>query len=182
MISKIEAVIKKVLGKDVKFSVTASEKPEFGHYSTNAAFFVKGDPQKLADEIRQQAKDFFEKVEAKGKFINFWISKNALLEELNKVIKTPKFKIKNLKLKINIEFISANPTGPLTMANGRGGFLGDVLANVLERAGHKVTREYYINDAGNQIKLLGERIQDAEGNPPAGGPERESMLYKGEYF
>ena len=158
MISKIEAVIKKVLGKEVKFSVTASEKPEFGHYSTNAAFFVKGDPQKLADEIRQQAKNFFEKVEAKGKFINFWISKNALLEELNKVIKTPKFKIKNLKLKINIEFISANPTGPLTMANGRGGFLGDVLANVLERVGHKVTREYYINDAGNQIKLLGESI------------------------
>jgi len=84
--------------------------------------------------------------------------------------------------KINIEFVSANPTGPLTMANGRGGFYGDALANILKAYGHKVTREYYINDAGNQVKLLGESILATEGNPPARGPEREAMLYKGEYI
>ena len=181
MISKIEAVIKKVLGKEVKFSVTASEKPEFGHYSTNAAFFVKGDPQKLADEIRQQAKNFFEKVEAKGKFINFWISKGALLNELGEVLKYPpslrKAELRKGKQKICLEFISANPTGPLTMANGRGGFLGDVLANVLERVGHKVTREYYINDAGNQIKLLGESVLAALGKA-----EPKDTHYQGNYI
>ena len=67
------------------------------------------------------------------------------------------------------------------MANGRGGFYGDVLANILEAVEHKVTREYYINDAGNQVRLLGESILAAEGNPPAGGPDREE-LYKGEYI
>src|SRR3989338_8102252 len=180
MISKIEAVIKKVLGKEVKFSVTASEKPEFGHYSTNAAFFVKGDPQKLADEIRQQAKNFFEKVEAKGKFINFWISKGALLNELGEVLKYPpslrKAELRKGKQKICLEFISANPTGPLTTANGRGGFLGDVIANVLENTGMKVTREYYINDAGNQIRLLGESILAALGKISA-----KEEHYRGEY-
>lgn len=57
-----------------------------------------------------------------------------------------------------VEFISANPTGPLTIANGRGGFIGDVLANVLTAAGYDVTREYYVNDQGNQIDILGESV------------------------
>jgi arginyl-tRNA synthetase len=63
------------------------------------------------------------------------------------------------------------------MANGRGGFYGDVLANVLENAGRKVTREYYVNDAGNQVKLLGESILAAEGKIP----DKEEY-YKGEYI
>ena len=67
------------------------------------------------------------------------------------------------------------------MANGRGGFYGDALANILEAIGHKVTREYFVNDAGNQIKLLGESILAAEGNPPAGGPEKNEY-YKGAYI
>ncbi|MBI2024965.1 MAG: arginine--tRNA ligase [Candidatus Harrisonbacteria bacterium] len=182
MISKIEEIIKKVVGDGVRFLVTASEKPEFGHYSTNVAFSVGGDPQKLANEILRQASAFakasadkqnlFDKVEAKGKFINFWISKEALIKELDGVLKSKK-PHSLLKLwrarKINLEFISANPTGPLTMANGRGGFLGDVLANVLELAGNKVTREYYINDAGNQVKLLGESVLLARRSLGEGG-------------
>ena len=72
---------------------------------------------------------------------------------------------------VQVEFISANPTGPLTLGNGRGGVFGDVLANVLEKAGNKVTKEYYVNDAGNQIEVLGHSVLgDDEGQ------------YKGEYI
>ncbi len=173
MIQRIEAVIKKVVGEK-KFLVTASDKPEFGHYSTNVAFQIPGNTEDLAKKIFEAGKDLFEKVEAKGKFINFWLSHNALVEGVAEAVK-PKLKA-DKKLKINLEFVSANPTGPLTMANGRGGFLGDALANVLEAVGHKVTREYYINDAGNQVRLLGESVLATLGKT-----ESKEGHYKGEY-
>jgi arginyl-tRNA synthetase len=92
-------------------------------------------------------------------FINFWLKPEALHGELKEILrkknKYGQSSVKGKRSKMNLEFVSANPTGPLTMANGRGGFYGDVLANVLENAGRKVTREYYINDAGNQVFMLG---------------------------
>ena len=165
--------VKKVVG-DKKFLITASDKPEFGHYSTNVAFQIPGNPEDLAKKIFEAGGDLFEKYEVKGKFINFWISHDALVEGVAEAAKFKKFKTKAQK--INLEFISANPTGPLTMANGRGGFLGDALANVLEAAGHKVTREYYINDAGNQVRLLGESVLVALGKA-----EAKEEHYKGGY-
>lgn len=177
MTDGIEKLVEQAVGSDKKFAVTASEKPEFGHYSTNAAFFAKEAPEVLARRIADKGSGFFEKVKVQGKFINFWISKTALIKELASALKPSKFKTKNLKSRINLEFISANPTGPLTMASGRGGFLGDALANVLEAVGHKVTREYYINDAGNQVRLLGESILAALGKIP---PKEEH--YKGGYI
>lgn len=65
-----------------------------------------------------------------------------------------------------VEFISANPTGPLTLANGRGGFYGDALANILEAVGAKVEREYYFNDSGNQIMALGRSVEAARLKSP----------------
>jgi arginyl-tRNA synthetase len=59
---------------------------------------------------------------------------------------------------INVEFVSANPTGPLTVGNARGAFVGDLLSRVLEAGGHRVTREYYFNDAGRQVQLLGASV------------------------
>lgn len=181
MIQEIEQIIKKVVGSGVNFSVVESEKPEFGHYSTNVAFLVKEEPQKIADKIFRQSQGskppLFEKVEVKGRFINFWIKKEALIKHIDKILKAKKLKIKGKKLKINLEFVSANPTGPLTMANGRGGFWGDVLANVLSFVGHKITREYYINDAGNQMKILGESILAALGKA-----ESKKEHYQGDYI
>src|SRR3989344_5832253 len=174
MLRKIEAVIKKAVGGKVQVFVTTSEKPEFGDYSTNIAFSLakektfrqaqgKKFPAEIAGDLvkkiqNSDKKRFFEKVESTGGFVNLWVSKKVLIGELGSLLKTKSYNPKAKRLKINLEFISANPTGPLTMANGRGGFLGDTLAKILEVAGHKVTREYYINDAGNQIRLLGDSI------------------------
>jgi arginyl-tRNA synthetase len=75
------------------------------------------------------------------------------------------------KKKIQIEFISANPTGPLTVGNARGGYLGDVLTNVLKYCGYKVIKEYLINDAGNQIENLGHSVL-----------KDEKSVYQGDYI
>jgi len=98
-------------------------------------------------------------------FINFFVSKEYLRKQTEEILKK-KEKFGNLKIgkkqKINVEFISANPTGPLTLGNGRGGFCGDVLSNVLERAGYNVIREYYLNDRGKQIEDLKKGLYKGE--------------------
>jgi len=78
--------------------------------------------------------------------------------------------------RVNVEFVSANPTGPLLISHGRGAVVGDVVARLLEATGHRVTREYYLNDFGNQVRLLGESVRAVfeEREPPEGG-------YGGEY-
>lgn len=168
--------IKKIIGKAVEneaknFSVEIPSDKNHGDYSTNIALILKKNPNEIAEKIKS---DLFKKIEVKNGFINFFISEDYFKKQL-KVILKEKNKFGNLKIgkgkKINVEFVSANPTGLLTLGNGRGGFGGDVLANVLEKAGYKVTREYYINDTGAQIKKLGHSVLgDAE------------AVYKGEYI
>jgi len=152
-----------------------------GDYSTSVAFIIAKQINKnpfevatlLKEEIENQ-KNNFEKIEVVNGFVNFFVSENYLQKQINIILKE-KNKFGNLKIgkskKVNIEFISANPTGPLTLGNGRGGFCGDVLSNVLSKSGYKVIKEYYINDTGNQIKVLGHSVLgDAE------------AVYKGEYI
>ncbi|MDE2001587.1 MAG: arginine--tRNA ligase [Patescibacteria group bacterium] len=189
MIELVKKEIAKVVGSDIPIAVTASEKPEFGHYSTNVAFKLAGQlkkpPFEIARELGEKLKatsDMFSKVEAMAPgFVNFWIAPEVLRAEMGGILKQKKgygeSKVKSPKSKVNLEYVSANPTGPLTMANGRGGFYGHALANVLESAGNKVTREYYVNDAGNQIRLLGESILADLGI--AASAENH---YKGEYI
>jgi arginyl-tRNA synthetase len=132
-----------------------------GDYSTNVAMEiakkVKKRPMEIANLLSSkliplsagQSSKLFEKIEvAEPGFINFFLSKEYLQNQLKEILKRGKdFSKLNIgkNKKVNVEFISANPTGPLTLGNGRGGFCGDVLANVLSRAGYKVSREYYIN-------------------------------------
>ncbi|MDO8584686.1 MAG: arginine--tRNA ligase [bacterium] len=200
MLTKIQQHLKELTGNDWPLEKTADAK--FGDYSSNVAFRLAKErkmppmavAESLAKEIaeKDKGKFFTQVVAAAPGFINFTLAPDVLREELLAVLKqkakygavalrqapsSAKASAGRQGLKINVEFVSANPTGPLTMANGRGGFLGDVLANVLECAGHKVTREYYVNDAGNQVRLLGESIQAAEGKLP----EKEEY-YKGEYI
>lgn len=154
--------IKKIIRKAVKdsgakllsFSVEQSREKGHGDYSTNVAMMAKTDPAKIVEKMENK---MFEKIEVvKPGFINFFLSKEYL----------QKFKLKNTKKirkeKINVEFISANPTGPLTLGNARGGFGGDVLSNVLEKAGYDVTREFYINDRGKQVEDLKKGLYKGE--------------------
>ncbi|MCI6927812.1 MAG: arginine--tRNA ligase [Ruminococcus sp.] len=133
-----------------------------GDFSTNAAMTwareLKNAPRKIADAIIAEVNlegTYFERVEVAGPgFINFYLGDRYYAD----ILKDIRAKGKDYGRsdygkgkRINVEFVSANPTGPMHMGNARGGALGDCLAAVLDRAGYEVSREFYINDAGNQI-------------------------------
>jgi arginyl-tRNA synthetase len=104
-----------------------------------------------------------EKIEvAAPGFINFFFKKSYFYQILTEILKT-KEKFGQLNIgknkKVQLEFVSANPTGPLSVAHARQAAVGDTLANILEFLGYKVSREYYINDEGNQINILGKSIE-----------------------
>jgi len=167
--SKITQYLKKAIKEKIEVKVFIPENDKFGHYSTNVALqltgFKKERPLVIAEKIvgkinRLAPKNFFEKIEIAGPgFINFWLSQETLQNEIKEILKkgADYGAGKKKKSKFQVEFISANPTGPLTIGNGRGGFLGDVLANILEFQGNKVIKEYYVNDGKvcTQIKELG---------------------------
>ena len=170
--------ISAVLGAESSVHLTKPERRENGDWSTNAPFLLAKKLSRKPNEIAEDAASklnesskMIERAEAKGGFLNIFVKDKALIKTLS--AKT-EFPVK--KEKINIEFVSANPTGPLTMANGRGGFYGDALATILRKVGYNVTREFYINDTGNQVRLLGESIEAAEGKR-----EAKEEYYKGEY-
>ena len=118
----------------------------------------------LHDELIKEVMSLFfvDKCEiSKNGFININIKKEFLLDQI-KIILNHKDKYGKSNLgrgkKINIEFVSANPTGPITVAHMRGAVLGDVISSLLTHTGYHVTREYYVNNAGSQINILGESL------------------------
>jgi len=141
---------------------------DFGDLSTPVAMslskLLKKPPKKIAEEITSHIKveTILEKVDIAGPgFINITFAKEYLYAELKKLLESGSgFLRENIGRgrRIQIEFISANPTGPLHLGHGRGGATGDALANLLKAAGYHVEREYYINDAGKQIRLLGQSV------------------------
>lgn len=168
------SAVKKCFG-DVKipdFSIEIPENPDHGDYATNVAFVLAKLLRKNSMEVASTMADALGvrndglgiKVVSPG-FINFWISHETLWREFGGILKRGnKYGAgKRKKEKIQVEFISANPTGPLTLANGRGGFYGDVLSRTLKHQGFFVEREYYVNDAGNQIRTLGFSILASSG-------------------
>ena len=113
-------------------------------------------PKELSESIRDLLKkniDDFEKVETAGPgFLNIILTHKAKIFIINDIFnKNKKFGSQNKNLSYNIEFVSANPTGPLHVGHCRGAIFGDVLSNLLQFNGNKVVKEYYINDYGNQI-------------------------------
>lgn len=144
-------------------------KQAFGNLSTSVALVLakelKRVPRQVATEIATSfTHPLVEKIEIAGPgFINMHLTPETfklLAQELYEQ-KEAFFKPDTLDKKYNfsIEFVSANPTGPLHFGHGRGGIIGDVLGNVLRFVGHNATKEFYINDAGNQIQKLGESFK-----------------------
>jgi arginyl-tRNA synthetase len=137
----------------------------FGDLATPIAMslskILRKPPRKIAEEIVTSIKGerIFDKVDIAGPgFINFTFSKDYLHSQIKKLLQHKSgFLREDIGRggRIQIEFISANPTGPLHLGHGRGGAMGQALSNLLEAAGFCVEREYYINDAGRQVKLLG---------------------------
>lgn len=144
-------------GNNVPFSVERSEVEARGDYSSNIALArakkEKRPPMDIAHDIATRIKekhpDTLHVVEvAPPGFLNFYLEQSFLYKSVDDFLRPAK---KKSLRRASVEFISANPTGPLHVGNARGGPIGDVIANLLERQGYKVTREYYHNDAGAQV-------------------------------
>jgi len=140
-----------------------------GDYSTNVALvltkILHKNPMEIANSIKECIDNpIIEKIEvAAPGFINIYLTKERLLSEINKILKENKEYGKNNagnNKKINIEFVSANPTGILHIGHGRGATYGDNLSRIMSYCGYDVTREYYVNDAGNQMNNLGISIKE----------------------
>ena len=169
------------------------EKPKdrsFGHFATPIAFSLakelRKSPMIIADELASsfENEEMFSEVEATKGYINFRLSEKFLNEYATWALENPlEFAKGEHKGKILLEFVSANPTGPLHIGHARGAVYGDTLLRLGRHLGYDITAEYYVNDAGNQIDLLGLSIQ-LEGRSALLGEEVEypESYYRGEYL
>lgn len=146
------------------------KKEEFGDLSTPCAMVlakIVGKPprviaEKIVNQINrdQELKKILSRVDLAGPgYINLFFANDFLCEFLSKTLSSDQLtdKVPHPR-KINLEFVSANPTGPLHVGHGRGAAFGDTLARILREVGHQVSTEYYINDAGNQMNMLGKSV------------------------
>jgi arginyl-tRNA synthetase len=152
--------------------VTRPDNPLHGDLATNLALKLAGrlkqPPRAIGEALAERlpaATDdgVINRAEVAGPgFVNVWLSPGYVEWALDQ-IRTTGLEYGRVAVasprKINVEFVSANPTGPLTIGNARGAFVGDLLCRVLEAVGHEVAREYYINDLGSQVLLLGESVR-----------------------
>ncbi|MDR0882368.1 MAG: arginine--tRNA ligase [Candidatus Adiutrix sp.] len=174
------------------FVVEEPRDPAHGHLATNAALVLakkfKMKPAELAELIMGEldnSEGWIENMAKAGPgFINFSLSLAWWAKALADLLAAgdsfgqgaPK------GLKVMVEFVSANPTGPLHVGHGRGAAIGDALARVLTRAGYEVTREYYINDAGRQMRILGESVFKRLKSLPDETGELPEGYYQGDYI
>lgn len=163
-----QAVVKANLAEQSEMPEIILETPKekaHGDYATNIAMqlarIAKKAPRQIAEELVGQldkSKASIEKIEIAGPgFINFYMDNSYLTELIPTVLKEGEnYGASNVGNgeKVQVEFVSANPTGDLHLGHARGAAVGDSLCNILEKAGYNVSREYYINDAGNQIHNL----------------------------
>ena len=153
------------------FSLSPPKQESFGDLSSNIALLIskqiQKNPLKIAEEIkkrmlRQNLNDIEEITATQPGFINFVIKPNYYQNNLKLIIKDKESFGKDFKGKgksANVEFVSANPTGPLTVGHGRNAVIGDTVSNILEWHDYNVTREYYYNDAGKQMWTLGQSVE-----------------------
>ena len=162
------------------------KKADFGDYSSNAAMLLaptlgeqpREVAERLGDALGERLGDAVERVEVAGPgFLNLFMADRWYLDALAEMRAAGEaFGRGDAGEHVNVEFVSANPTGPVTVASARHAAYGDSLSRVLERAGNQVEREYYINDTGTQVRLFGESIRAR-----ARGEEPPEEGYLGDY-
>ena len=147
------------------WNLNVNNQEGFEDYSSNIALkltnMLKKAPMDIAKNIANhpnKSKNVFTLSASKPGFVNFHVSDDYYLEILKQIInESENFgKKKKLNRSANVEFVSSNPTGPLTVGHGRQAILGDMVSNILTWSGYDVTREYYYNDAGKQMRVLAE--------------------------
>jgi arginyl-tRNA synthetase len=159
-------------------------RPDFGDYSTNAAMLLaptlgespRAIAERLGDELGERLGVAVDRVEIAGPgFLNLFMADAWYLDALAALLRAgERYGAGALRGRLNVEYVSANPTGPITVASGRHAAYGDSLCRILEFGGSEVDREYYINDFGTQVRKFGEAIQAR-----ARGEEPDE--YRGEY-
>jgi len=179
--------------KDIKIQLSVPQEVSHGDYSTNAAMLLtkklKKNPREIAKEIIDNFdidESIISKIEIAGPgFINFFFT----VSYVNKIVKVINDKknsfgksAKYNGIKANVEFVSANPTGPLTVGHGRNAVLGDTVAKLLEEIGYDVDREYYFNNAGRQMRVLGNSVAARYRELLGEKIEFNDEYYQGEYI
>ncbi|MEN4052521.1 MULTISPECIES: arginine--tRNA ligase [Sulfurimonas] len=188
MKQRVSALLREKLGREVVL-----EKPRdrsFGHFATPIAFSLakelRKSPMVIADELASSFEDAdeFSSVEPVKGYLNFRLSEDFLSEYASWALDNPqKFATQEKNEKILLEFVSANPTGPLHIGHARGAVYGDTLYRLAKHLGYDITAEYYVNDAGNQIDLLGLSIQlHGRENLLDETVEYPESYYRGEYL
>lgn len=180
---------------DIEFDILTPPDDKMGDYSINLAFVLAKKENKNPREVAQKIvedlmgeegfKESKLKIEEKNGFINFYIGKDYLRGLLPEIIeKGERFGNSEIgkDTKINLEFVSANPTGPLTVGNARSASFGDTLGNILKKTGYEVTKEYYVNDVGNQVNKLAESVKLRMAELNGEKIEFGEDLYQGEYI
>lgn len=189
----VAAVVAKelVVPEDFTMVVERSEVPERGDYASPVALALTKSSGKSPMEIVEivakymPKKEYVRSLEAAAPgFLNIWIDEHWLARRLDNVLTEELFLDVQVGrgMSANLEFISANPTGPLTLGNVRTAFAADTLANVLGKLGYNVTREYYINDGGMQTRRLGESVLRRILQQQGVTIDFAEELYQGEYI
>ena len=173
-------------GRAIDLRLDRPPRPDFGDYSTNAAMLLapvlgeapRSVAERLGDRLGERLGGTVERVEIAGPgFLNLFMSDRWYLEAVAELVDAGEsYGATAGGEHLNVEFVSANPTGPITIASARHAAYGDSLSRILERAGHRVEREYYVNDAGSQVRRFGESIRAR-----ARGEEPPDDGYRGDY-
>jgi arginyl-tRNA synthetase len=169
---RISAALEASLGGTTEIEVVRPSLAEHGDFSTNAALKLAGTlrrpPREVASALVEaigagDGDELLSRAEVAGPgFVNLWLAAShveASVDAIRALGTDYGRSSTDRSRRINVEFVSANPTGPLTVGNARGAFVGDLLCRVFEAVGHDVTREYYFNDAGTQVEKLGDSVR-----------------------
>lgn len=188
---QLKKIAQKIVGRAEaavrdKIRVFRNENLRYGDYASNILFWLaklkKISPEQAFVLIQPEVKKLtlIGRVELVSGYLNIFLQPKVFGRDFRAVLRNKNNFVKsNLGRgkKVLIDYVSANPTGPLTLGNGRGAILGDILAKILNLSGFKVTREYYVNDRGRQVEVLGKTILAHLGRLPF-----EENFYQGAYL